>query len=130
MSLQNLQSKQPQQDRKKKVDYRKFARDHFKDHAKALPMIYGTGYLTPKYKTVKPVVHKREKLYRIEFICSCGHSDIYRGGIKKTLNYIQKKTIPSCLRCSNYMTVKGIKENIFIVLYIYVLCLLKILKKN
>ena len=115
---------------KKKVDYRAWANRHLKDASTQLPPVYSTGYNTPKYVSPSSKPKKKEKLYRVEFECTCGNSDIYVGGTQTTINRIRKKNIPACVRCTNFMKMRGIKENIFIALYIYIRCLLQILKRK
>jgi hypothetical protein len=121
----------PKGERKKRVDYRAWANRHFKDPTSQLPPVYTTGYNSKKYVppvTVKP--KKKARLYRIEFSCNCGHTDIYDGHLQTMIKYLRRERVPACVRCTNFMNVRGILENIFVVLYIKILCLLKTLRKS
>jgi len=116
--------------KKKPMDYRAFANKHFRDPTHHLPMISGTGHNTSKYVSPSSKPKKKEKTYTVEFVCGCGNIDSYEGEIEVTIKRVLNKNIPACYRCTNLMKVRGIKENIFIVLYIYIRCLLQILKRK
>lgn len=115
---------------KKKVDYRAWAKKHFRDHLSALPQVSGAKTMHGKTYTYDDVEIKKERKYKTHWQCYCGTEDDRANNLKKIIRILNNESFVGCPRCTSPMKLKRIEENLFIRFYLLTICLYQNLRKG